>query len=65
MSTEPFKSGNWKAPKFLITNPNKVAVLIKSSLDKKKEIIYINFYWFLIMNFLRLIPEKIFKRLSF
>ncbi len=65
MSTEPFKNGNWKAPQFLITNPKKVAVLIKSALVKKKEIIYINFYWFLIMGILRFIPEKVFKRLSF
>ena len=65
MSTEPFKSGNWNAPKFLITSPNKVAILIKSSLEKKKEIIYINFYWFLIMGILKFIPEKIFKKFSF
>jgi decaprenylphospho-beta-D-erythro-pentofuranosid-2-ulose 2-reductase len=65
MNTEPFKKGNWNAPKFLITEPNKVAFVIKRSLIKKREIIYINFYWFLIMNFLKIIPEKIFKKLKF
>ena len=65
MNTEPFKNGNWDAPKFLITDPDIVALLIRKSLNNKKEIIYINFYWFLIMSILKIIPEKIFKKLSF
>jgi decaprenylphospho-beta-D-erythro-pentofuranosid-2-ulose 2-reductase len=65
MNTEPFKSGNWNAPRFLITEPNKVALIIKYSLKKKREIVYINFYWRIIMSIIKIIPEKIFKRFSF
>ena len=33
--------------------------------DKNQEIIFINFWWKIIMSIVKLIPEKIFKRLSF
>ncbi len=65
INTEPFKKMNLNAPKFLITEPNKAALIIKKSLIKKKEIIYISFIWGFIMKIIQFIPEKIFKRFSF
>ncbi len=65
MKTIPFEKGGWTAPSFLITNPEKAAKLIFNGIYKKKEIIYINFLWRLIMIFISLIPEKIFKKLEF
>ena len=42
-------------------------LLISSFLEikSKKEIVYVNFLWKIIMLFVRLIPEKIFKKLNF
>ena len=65
MNTKPFKEGNWNSLKFLITEPDKVALKIKKAVQNKKEIIYINYFWKIIMIIIMLIPEKIFKRLSF
>ncbi len=65
INTEPFKKMNLNAPKFLITEPNKAALIIKKSLIKKKEIIYISFIWGFIMKIIQFIPEKIFKKFSF
>jgi len=65
MNTKPFKEGNWNSLKFLITEPDKVALKIKKAIQNKKEIIYINYFWKIIMIIIMLIPEKIFKRLSF
>jgi len=65
INTEPFRKMNLNAPNFLVTEPEKAAFIIKKSLIKKKEIIYINFLWGFIMKIIQLIPEKIFKRFSF
>lgn len=65
MNTKPFREGSWKAPNFLITKPNKVALIVKKGIQNKKEVIYINFFWMLIMFLINLIPEKIYKRFSF
>ena len=65
MNTKPFREGNWKSPSFLISSPKKSAKLIKDGVNKKKEIIYINFYWKIIMFLISIIPEKIFKKLNF
>ena len=62
MSTEKF---NIKAPKFLITSPNKAAKIIYKAIKNKKEIVYINFFWKIISFILNLIPEKNFKKLNF
>ena len=62
MSTEKF---HLNTPNFLVTNPEKSARIIYNAIKQKKEIIYINFFWRVIMFFISLIPEKIFKRLSF
>lgn len=56
--TKGFKKG------LLFSEPKKIANKIKSAIDKNKEIIYVPGYWFWIMLIIRLIPEKIFKRLA-
>ena len=53
-----------KQPKFLIDDPTDVAKLIYKGLSEKKEII-ISYKWRLITFFIKIIPEKIFKRLKF
>ena len=62
MNTKPF---NIKAPKFLICSPEKAAKIIYKSIIKKKEIVYINFFWRIIMMIINFIPEKIYKKLKF
>ena len=46
--TEKFKIN---APKFLITSPKKAAEIIYRAIKTKKEIVYINFLWRIIMFF--------------
>ena len=65
MNTKPFKNGNWTAPKFLISEPEAVALKVKKGIQKNKEIIFINIFWQIIMIIVKLIPEKIYKKLSF
>ncbi len=65
MKTKPFEKGGWKAHSFLIYTPTKAAKIIVSAIKSKKEIVYINFFWRIIMFCINLIPEKIFKRLKF
>ena len=65
MNTKSFRNGKWNAPSFLITDPKKVATILKKAIEKNKEIIYINTLWGFIMKIINLIPEKIFKRFSF
>lgn len=48
----------------LTTNPTKVSRDIYKAYQKKKDIIYVTKIWSFIMIFIRLIPEKIFKKLS-
>ncbi|MDB3932076.1 SDR family NAD(P)-dependent oxidoreductase [Candidatus Pelagibacter sp.] len=62
MNTKPF---NIKTFKFLISEPNEVAKLVYSAVKNKKNVIYINSLWRLIMFVIRLIPEKIYKNLNF
>lgn len=63
--TNTFEKGNWKAPSFLISSPHKAAKIIYKAIKYKKEIVYINFIWRLIMFFIVHIPEKIFMKLKF
>ena len=65
MNTKPFRDGSWNAPSFLIAQPNKVALKVKKGIQNKKELIYINSFWRFIMFVINLIPEKIYKKLSF
>ena len=53
-----------KINSFLAISCEKMANLLYKSYKKKKEILY-SPYWFFISIILRLIPEKIFKRLRF
>ena len=65
MNTKPFKDSNIKPLKFLVISPSQVASKVKLGIEKKREIIFINRFWRIIIIILNLIPEKIFKRLSF
>ena len=51
--------------KFLISEPDKLARKIVDAVNNKKEIIYSSFLWKLIMSIIKIIPEKIFKKLRF
>lgn len=53
-----------KYPLYLAASPKKTAAKIIRALDKGKESVYIPGIWRIIMLIIRLIPEKIFKRLS-
>jgi decaprenylphospho-beta-D-erythro-pentofuranosid-2-ulose 2-reductase len=65
MNTKPFREGDWKSPSFLIEQPEKVAQIIKKGVNSKKNIIYVNFFWKIIMRIINFIPENIFKKLNF
>ena len=65
MNTKPFRNTNIKSPSFLITEPHKVSNVLIKGIKKRKEIIYVNFYWRIIMAIIKIIPEKVFKRFSF
>ena len=62
MKTRPF---NLKAPSFLIASPKKASDIICNAIYSKKEIVYINFFWKIIMFCINLIPEKIYKKFNF
>ena len=49
---------------FLFVKPEYVAAAIKSAVEKKKDVIYVPWFWRYIMLIIKLIPEFIFKRLS-
>ena len=65
MNTKPFRDSKLKAPSLLVTSPKTVASILKRSIDNKKEIVYINNFWRVIMFAIKIIPERIFKRFSF
>ncbi len=48
----------------LWVKPKTVAYCIDKAIRKNKDVVYIPGFWFIIMTVIRLIPEKIFKRLS-
>lgn len=52
-------------PKFLTAQPLDVANEIFKSVGLKKDVVYVYKIWKLIMLFIILIPEKIFKRMKF
>lgn len=49
---------------FLIASPKDVAEAIIKAVDKKKNVIYVPWFWRLIMSVIRNIPECLFKRLK-
>lgn len=65
INTKEFKKLKISCPKFLITEPKDCAKTILKALQKNKEIVYVNYKWKIIMSIIKLIPEKIFKRLNF
>ena len=62
MKTKPF---NVKAPSFLITEPKHVANIVYDAIKKNRTTVYINSFWKFIMFFIKIIPEKIYKKLKF
>jgi short-subunit dehydrogenase len=51
-------------PKLLTASPDQVARVIIKAIRKKKNIIYVKWYWRYIMMIIKLIPEGIFKKLN-
>ena len=51
-------------PPFLVDKPNDAANLIYDGILKKKDII-ISFKWRIVMFFVKILPERIFKKLKF
>ncbi len=49
---------------FLVASPDKVAGDILKAVEKKKNVIYTPGFWWLIMTIIKLVPERIFKKLS-
>ncbi|MDH5369267.1 MAG: SDR family oxidoreductase [Gammaproteobacteria bacterium] len=56
--TKDFKKG------FLWVNPDVISKGIYNAIKKKKEVVYLPFFWRYIMFIIRIIPEKIFKHLK-
>lgn len=49
----------------LFAQPETIAKGIKRAIDKRKSVVYLPSYWSLIMTVIKLIPENIFKKLTF
>ena len=62
MNTEKFK---YSDSKFLVSEPIDVAKTVYNGIVRKKENIYTNYKWLIISLILKIIPEKIFKKLKF
>jgi short-subunit dehydrogenase len=55
---------NINTPKFLTSEPKDIANKIYKATQRNQDIVFSNYKWSLIMQFIKLIPEKIFKRLK-
>jgi len=55
---------NMKLPPLLIAQPDEVAEDILRAVKKGKDVIYTKWFWRYIMWLIRLLPEKLFKRLK-
>ena len=62
MDTEKF---NYDVNKYLVSTPREVIDRVYNGVRNKKENIYSSFIWFVISIIIRLIPEKVFKKLKF
>ena len=49
---------------FLVASPDYVGNKIFKGVEKGKDVIYIPWFWRYIMMLIKLVPEKIFKRLN-
>jgi len=56
---------NLSPPKPLVVSPARICNKIVASLERNQQIIYPNFIWKVVSLALRLIPEKVFKKLNF
>ena len=53
-----------KLPSFLTTTPKEAAKKIVMSQEKGKNIVYIKWFWKWIVFVLKIIPERIYKKMS-
>lgn len=51
-------------PKLLTANPDEVGVAVYNAVLKKRNIIYVRWFWRWIMLIIKLIPEPVFKKLK-
>ncbi|MEO0388932.1 MAG: SDR family NAD(P)-dependent oxidoreductase [Pseudomonadota bacterium] len=49
---------------FLVASPEDVARDIETGLKRRRNVLYTPWFWLLIMTIIRLVPERVFKRLS-
>ncbi len=49
---------------FLVASPEKVAADILKAVEKRRNVLYTPGFWWLIMTIIKLVPERIFKKLS-
>ncbi len=56
---------NLKISSFLKISPEKLANIIFNSYQKKREVTYSGIFWRIIMLIIKVIPEKIFKKIKF
>lgn len=57
-------SSHLNLPAILTAKPDEVAEVIYKAIDKKKNVVYVKWFWKWIMLIIRLIPEGIFKKLN-
>jgi short-subunit dehydrogenase len=53
-----------KTPAPLTASPNQVATSIIKAVEKKKDVVYVLWFWKWIMLIIKMIPEGIFKKLK-
>jgi len=51
-------------PKILTANPDEVGIAVYNAVIKKKNIIYVRWFWRWIMLLIKLVPEPVFKKLK-
>ena len=57
-------TSNLKLPRSLTTTPKTVANYVFNAYKTKKNIIYVTTVWKYIMKVIKLIPERVFKKLK-
>ena len=57
-------TNNIKMNKYLTATPEKVAKDVHKAWEKKKDIVYTPWYWKYIIIMIKIIPEKIFKKMN-
>ena len=50
---------------FLVAKPEKIGEQIVATLNKKRDVVYLPWFWYFIMLLVKLIPERIFKHMRF